>query len=160
MKLIFDRKGNQEPNDAEIERDVAELRALLSRIEEPAEPHPAYWQNFLVKVRNRVDEERVQRRRWAPSMALTSMAAAALVVVVAVSGVLPLQNHRDAPPGVDAKGRRPLPQAPAAPADVASIYAGDADQSLMLSSDDIVMLDAILDESPEAVLAAMVESDS
>lgn len=156
MKMRLDWKATREPADEEIERDVAELRSLLTGLEEPREPHPAYWQNFLVHVRDRVDVERTRRRRWAPSVALTSMTAAALVAVVAISGVLPL-GQSSAPPGVDAKIRRELPKPT-----IAGNPLGYADgaESLMLSSDEMQMLDAILDESPEAVLQAMVEGDN
>jgi hypothetical protein len=150
---ILDWKGTKEPADEEIERDVAELRSLLARVEEPAEPHPAYWQNFLVHVRERVEDDRVRRRRWTPSVALTSMTAAALVAVVAISGVLPIGPPRA--PGVDATVRREIPR----PAVVDNPYDSGV-ESLMLSSDDLQMLDAILDESPEAVLQAMVEGEN
>lgn len=150
---ILDWKGTKEPADEEIERDVAELRSLLTALEEPVEPHPAYWQNFLVHVRNRVEDDRARRRRWSPSVALTSLTAAALVVVVAVSGVLPLGPS--SVPGVDATIRRELPR----PAVAQNPYA-DGVESLMLSSDEMQMLDAILDESPEAVLQAMIEGDN
>lgn len=152
---ILDWKGSREPADEEIERDVAELRSLLSGLEEPAEPHPAYWQNFLVHVRRRVDEEGGRRRRWAPSVALTSMTAAALVAVVAISGVLPIGNRTPAVPGTVAIDRRSVLKTEV----VENPYEGGV-ESLMLSSDEMQMLDAILDESPEAVLQAMVEGES
>ncbi|HVK39731.1 MAG TPA: hypothetical protein VNA88_14440 [Candidatus Kapabacteria bacterium] len=153
---ILDWKGTKEPADDEIERDVAELRSLLAGLEEPAEPHPAYWQNFLVHVRNRVDDDRVRRRRWSPSVALTSLTAAALVVVVAVSGVLPLGERTPAQPGVIAIDRRDALRSDV----VENPYSVDGVESLMLSNDEMQMLDAILDESPEAVLQAMVEGES
>jgi hypothetical protein len=152
MKLNLNWNGTKEPTDGEIERDVAELRQLLARVEEPAEPHPAYWQNFLVHVRTRVDEDRA-RRRWAPSMAWTSVAAAMLVVVVAVSGVLPMRDEPNGRPEVPATGRvRPVKPMP--------LYS-EAGESLMLSDSEVEMLDAIVvEKSPEAVLAAMIEQGS
>ena len=158
MKFSMQRKGSYEPNDAEIERDVADLRQMLARLEEPAEPHPAYWQNFLVKVRQRVDEDGGRRRRFAPSMAWTSLAAASLVVVVAISGVLPIGNHGGTV-GTPAVQRRPAEQSRPVIADNPLNY-GDGTKSLMLTSDDMRMLDAILAEDSEAVLQAMVGSDS
>jgi hypothetical protein len=148
---------NHEPSDSEIERDVSELRQLLARLEEPSEPHPAYWQNFLVHVRQRIDEERAPRRRWAPSVAWTSLTAAALVVVVALSGVLPMGVHEDPKIGVPAAIRSGRTANIDAREELG--YTEGA-QSLMLSKGDVKMLDAILDKSPDAVLEAMVEQGS
>jgi hypothetical protein len=155
MNLRLNWKGTKEPTDEEIERDVAELRSMISRLDAPTEPHPAYYQNFLVRVRERVDEDRVRRRRWAPSVAWSSMTAAALVVVLAVAGVLP--DAAGPEPGVRGEIRRAPNRI--ATTQTQSPYENGA-ESLMLSEGDVEMLDAILEKDEEAILRAMVESDN
>src|SRR5687768_13150305 len=83
------RQNWQEPSDSEIERDVAELRQLLESVEGPREPHPAYFQNFLVHTRRRLDEQQARRSRFSPSLAWASFSAAAVAVVLVVGGLLP-----------------------------------------------------------------------
>lgn len=157
MKFNLNWKGVQEPSDADIDRDVAELRTMLARIEQPADPHPAYWQNFLVKVRTRVDDDKVRRRGFAPSMAWASMTAAALVVVLAVSGLLPTGTTGivvEKPGPINLHVAPPLANATSIP-----LYE-DGAKSLVLSSDDVQMLDAILEKDEEAILRAMVDADN
>lgn len=157
MKFNLDWKRMQEPSDADIDRDVAELRTLLASVEQPSEPHPAYFQNFLVKVRTRVDDDSVRRRGFAPSMAWASMTAAALVVVLAVSGVLPTSTTRIV---VDPPVAGTLNVAPnATNASDVTLYE-DGATSLVLSSGDVQMLNAILEKDEEAILRAMVDADN
>lgn len=157
----------REPSDEEIERDVAELRQLLRGLDLPAEPHPAYWQNFLVRVRQRVDERRIPRRRWAPSMAWASVTAAALVVVLAVSGVLPT-GHRAIDEKTAVSGRpgpgtdHSLAATPSSDAALAAdplLFDRTASHSIVLSNDDVNMLKAIMADDDEAILQAMVDAD-
>lgn len=166
MKLSFGQKDRNEPSDAEIERDVAELRRLLEGVKEPNEPHPAYYQNFLVRVHDRIDEDRFRRKRWSPSVAWASMTAAALVVVLAVSGLLPTVD--DSVGGRKIVQEQPAPRTGSVRQQIPSGAGSERDpllydqsaRSLVLSSDDMKMLNAIMSNDDDAVFRAMMESES
>jgi hypothetical protein len=161
-------KGWHEPSDEEIERDVSELRRLLEGVEGPKEPHPAYYQNFLVRVRGRIDEERFRRKRLVPSTIWASLSAAAVVVALVVGGVFSpsvpgsgsgsvAQN-----PGVSKGAAEHLFPASTPSGDLAAndpLYADQGLQSLVLSKNDVKMLDAIMTDDDNAVFNAMVDSD-
>ncbi|HVZ39487.1 MAG TPA: hypothetical protein VHI13_09435 [Candidatus Kapabacteria bacterium] len=139
------------PPDAEIEKDVAELRQLLSRVPGPAEPHPAYWQNFVVKVRGRIDEEGGRRKRWRLFPAWASLGTAALVTVIVVASGLLERTGKDRP-----DPSRPVP--PAA-AEFSAIYSNTDTQSLILSHDDVQMINAIVSDQDDAIFQAMVDKN-
>ena len=168
------RQNGQQPLDMEIERDVAELRRLLDGIEGPREPHPAYWQNFLVHTRQRLDEQQARRRRFSPSVAWASFSAAALAVVLVVGGILPGSNPSAVAPDNKIAASQPVatPEeedvmfglglesdlgselAAAMPGDVL-----DNSTSLVLSTEDVKMLNAIMsEEDDDAIFNAMIES--
>lgn len=146
------RNQRGEPSDAEIEKDVAELRRLLDGVNGPAEPHPAYWQNFVVHVRTRIDEEGFRRKRWSFSTAWASVGAVAVMTVIVVAtGLLDKQTIvPPTPPRVQAR--------PEAPTDLAAAYNSTDTKSIILSGDEVEMINAIVsDKSDDAVFEAMVE---
>ena len=166
MNINMWNKGWQEPSDEEINRDVSELRRLLERVEGPKEPHPAYYQNFLVRVRGRIDEERFRRKRLAPSTLWASLSAAAVVVALVVGGVFSPSVPRstgDVAIGThNALPEQLFPNKSSHAEDLAAndpLYAGQSVQSLVLSKDDVQMLDAIMTDDDNAVFTAMVDSD-
>lgn len=144
--------GNQsDPPDAEIDRDVAELRQLLARVDGPAEPHPAYWQNFVVKVRGRIEQEggRRKRRGFAPAWASLGTAAVVTVIVVATNV---FKNEPLPPPG------RSLQPTPAL--SLAETYSSTETRSLVLSKGDVQMISAIVsDDNDAAVFEALVNAE-
>ena len=165
-----DRYGH---SDEEIERDVAELKKLLNTVEGPQEPHPAYWQNFVVKVHDRIEQERPKRRRsWVPSIAWSGAVAAAIVVAASVGGLLP--GAEDPLPGMeklaseatstnDAKllyeqSANSLAQLDGGESSV--IFTQNGERSIILSDADIKMLNAIQSDDEDAIFLAMLESES
>jgi hypothetical protein len=151
MKLGRDHR---EISDAEIERDVAELRRLLAGVDGPKEPHPAYWQNFVVRVRGRIDKEGFRKRRsFSPAWA--TVGAAALVAVVAVSSLFSPKEPGVTPPQVVANP----PAVPAASANLAAAYDQSGTQSLILSENDVKMVKAIESNNDDAMFEALAESE-
>lgn len=141
------RVDRQAVSDAEIDRDVAELRQLLANVQGPAEPHPAYWQNFVVRVRDRIDHEGGRRKRWNLVPAWASLGAAAVVTIIVVS-----ISGDDQPIKM-----KPGPQPPAAMEFSASYSATDT-RSLVLSEQDVRMINAIVsDDRDDAIFEALVE---
>lgn len=156
MNINLGRNRQTEPSESEIERDVAELRRLVAGAEGPQEPHPAYWQNFVVHVRNRIDEEGGRKKRRSFSTAWASVGAAALVTIVVVSGVIS--------PGGEVAEIIPPPQPPvptpvAEQGDLASQYQAANSQALVLSGNDMQLINAIVSESDDAMFEALVNSD-
>lgn len=155
------------PSDQEIDRDVAELRKLLEGVEGPREPHPAYWQNFLVHVRERIDEDRFRRRRRIPSIALASATAVALVAIVLVSGVIDRgDSGTPADSQITASTSRStssaanrLSEQPLLASNVDPLFEGDAARRLVLDESDVRMLDAIMTDNDAAIFQAIVDSD-
>ena len=150
------------PSDEEIERDVSELRRLLSGVEEPREPHPAYYQNFLVKVRGRIDDQGGRRKRLAvPSAVWASLSAAVVVVALAVGGVFSPTGPVGKVASVDAGKVQPVdPAQPALPQDFASLYNGQDIRGLVLSKSDVQMVNAINSGDENAIFDAMADSDN
>lgn len=152
------------PSDQEIERDVAELHRLLDGVEGPREPHPAYWQNFLVHVRGRIDEDRFRRKRRIPSIALASATAVALIAIVLVGRL----DRVGDPFSTDIPGQAQVARGAAGGARIdQNLLASNVDplldqgdtHRLVLNEDDVKMLDAIMIDSDAAVFKAMVDSD-
>ena len=85
-------KANYDDNrmNQEIESDLAELRSLMEGLPAPAEPHPAYWNNFLLRVHERVEAETSPRKRawYSPALIWSTLAGvASLVAVALITGV-------------------------------------------------------------------------
>lgn len=83
--------------DAEIDNDVAELRALFGTLPEPAEPHPAYWNNFLLRVHEKIEAEASPRRSawWSPALIWGSLTGTtALLVLAMMTGVFPFGGDK------------------------------------------------------------------
>jgi hypothetical protein len=156
MDVNLWRNHQGEPSDAEIEKDVAELKRLLSGAGGPSEPHPAYWQNFVVHVRTRIDEKGIRTKRRSFSTTWASIGAvAAMAVVVVATGLLDKPGVITAPPKTPA-----AKSAAAAPADLAAAYNSTETQSIILSGEEVNMINAIVsDESDAAVFEAMVSGD-
>lgn len=153
MNINLGRNHRGEPLDAEIERDVAELRSLLAGVDGPKEPHPAYWQNFVVHVRNRIDEEGGRRKRRSFSTAWASVGAAVVVTFFVISGIF--TPEAPTPPSGDTIAQ---PTATAAKSDLAMHYQDAGSQALILSGEDMRMINAIVSENDDAIFEAMVES--
>ncbi len=142
--------GNKHiPTDAEIERDVAELRNLLSGVDNPSEPHPAYWQNFVVNVRKRIDDGGAKRKAWRFSPAWASLSAAAVVTIIVVtSGILD-----QLPPPPPAYPPKPVPVS------LGDSYSQTNTRSLVLSEQDVRMINAIVsDDRDDAIFETLVDS--
>ncbi|MCC7438143.1 MAG: hypothetical protein IT211_06555 [Armatimonadetes bacterium] len=146
---------NQSPLDQEIERDVAELRMLLRNVEGPKEPHPAYWQNFVVHVHNRIDERSQQRRRRSMFTAWASATAAVGVTLFVMTGGLSSVINTTDPPTPRVAATTPATAAARSP-----LYADAGSRSLILSEDDVKVLNAIIADDDNTMLAAIANSDS
>lgn len=153
------------PSDREIDQDVAELRRLLDGVEGPREPHPAYWQNFLVHVRERIDEDRFRRRRRIPSIALASATAVAIVAVVLVNSGNDGARDRQIASG-DRPGSTVVVDGRPSTSPIADhLLASNADplfdqedaHRLVLDESDVRMLDAIMSDSDAAIFQAIVD---
>jgi hypothetical protein len=156
MDVNLWRNNRGEPSDAEIEKDVVELKRLLEGVNGPTEPHPAYWQNFVVRVQTRIDEEGGRGKRRSFSTAWASIGAvAAMAVVVVATGLLDKPGAITTPPAV------PVAEAHTkAPADLAAAYNSTDTKSIILSGEEVNMINAIVsDESDDAVFEAMVTGD-
>jgi hypothetical protein len=154
MDVTLWRSREGEPSDAEIEKDVAELRSLLEKVDGPSEPHPAYWQNFVVRVQARIDEEGGRRKRRSFSTAWASVGAVAVMTVIVVAtGLL------DKQPAVIPNPVKPaLKMHAEAPADLAAAYNSTDTKSIILSGGEVNMINAIVsDKSDDAVFEAMVD---
>jgi hypothetical protein len=168
-------KNRRQPSDEEIDRDVAELRQLLERVDGPREPHPAYYQNFLVKVRGRIDEERFQRRRVVPTTIWASLTATAVVVAMVVGGVFTPSTRQIAEVGSGTKTTVTAPstkeadeplfgESSTASSDLladngSSATYTDGTTSLVLNDGDVKMLNAIMSDDDDALFQAMVDSE-
>jgi len=146
---------NHDPLDQEIERDVAELRMLLRNVEGPKEPHPAYWQNFVVHVHNRIDERRQRQRRRSMITAWASATAAVGMTLFVMTGGLSsiINSDEPHPPSVAVTTTTTT-------AARSTLYADAGSRSLVLSDDDVKVLNAIIADDDNAMLAAIADSDS
>ena len=166
MDVNLWRNHQGEPSDAEIEKDVAELKRLLDGIEGPNEPHPAYWQNFVARVRSRIDEEGGRQKRRSFSTTWASVGAVAVMAVLVVAtGLLDKPGVITNPSKNPAVAANPSANAPANPlaankADLAAAYNSTETKSIILSGEEVNMINAIVsDESDAAVFEAMVSED-
>lgn len=166
--------------DADIDRDVAELRGLLKDVPEPSEPHPAYWNNFLLRVHERVEAETAPKRRawWSPALIWSSIAGtAALVLVAVVTGLVPFgaDGPIESPALADGSLAADAVERPVETssdidlvpidAEMESLIAdidelhNVADEHVVLTASDIEMLDAIESGDDEALLEAMISDE-
>jgi len=148
----------RDPLDEAIEQDVLELRRLTNGLPGPEEPHPAYWQNFVVKVHGRIDERRLSERArrfwWRWSAVGASVGAAAIVVFVGFKGVLPDSGS---------EVRNNPPVATTQPANIRSIpadplFAADA-KPLVMSREDVQKYNAIVTGDDDDVFEELVKGD-
>jgi hypothetical protein len=156
MEVNLWRNRQGEPSDAEIDRDVSELKKLLDGVGGPSEPHPAYWQNFVVRVRTRIDDEGARRKRRSFSTAWASFGAvAAMTVVVIATGLL------DKPDAVVTPPKAVITKAADKPAsDLADAYSSTDTKSIILSGEEVDMINAIVsDKGDDAVFEVMVSGD-
>ncbi len=149
-----------DPLDAEIERDVAELRRLLDGVEGPREPHPAYYQNFVVRLHDRIDHDRNRRRFWHRVGRFASLGGAAAVLVVVATTVF--KSGGDLPiVGNHPQGATPV----TSPSPDSHINAGadplfvDDAPSIVLNKNDVRMLNAIMSEDDNELFMAMANPD-
>jgi hypothetical protein len=154
MKLKLPEGYMQDPSDQEIEKDVAELRRLLEGTDAPEDPHPAYWQNFLVHVRGRIDEEQVRRKRRSLITTWASVTAAAAIALFIVNGGIPTTTD-------DGPARLTQTQSPDATmlADNSLIFTDQGTHSIVLSETDVKMVNAIVKGDDAEVFEAIVDSD-
>ena len=163
--------------DEVIEQDVAELRALMSDLPEPSEPHPAYWNNFLLRVHERVEQKQAPKKKawWSPALIWGSLTGVAAMLVIAfVTGLFPFGSSdvvtpgqgtevlADAVPSEDAEltlTPRPLD----AESDLDMLIPGpeeefgDASYTIVLTQDDLDMIEAIQADDDDAILQAMID---
>jgi len=149
-----------DPIDGEIERDVAELRRLLHGVRGPAEPHPAYFQNFVVHVRDRIDRDRRRHRSWARLRRFAAIGTATAVLVVVATTVF--QHGVDIPSGGedDRTGSVPTrrPTGSGSTARYEPLFR-DEGSSIILSKKDVRMLDAIMSEDDNELFMAIASND-
>ena len=156
--------------DDVIERDVQELHALLSRVPGPSEPHPAYWNNFLVRVHERIEEKQVPKKKawWSPALIWGSLTGVVgLLAIALLTGVFPFGSDA-VDPGSEVVAGLNQPQelelTPRPPDLDADAYipgledeTEDASYSIVLTQDDLEMIDAIEDGDDDAILRAMLD---
>lgn len=167
MNINLRSNGRGIPSDTEIEREVAELRQMLEGIEGPSEPHPAYYQNFLVRVRSRVDEQQgFRRKRWSLTATLASIGSAAVVAAVVFSGVLSPTSDQtvavnDPNAGATEQVDKNSGSTGSQEGESDKLFA-DVDAStpsIVLSSGDVKMLDAIMSDNDAEIFNALVENE-
>lgn len=152
--------------DREIERDVEELQMLMKDVTEPEEPHPAYWNNFLLRVHERVEEEIAPKRKawWSPALIWGSLTGVALLLVAAwFGGVFPFGSGPDENASLLALNDVPAQEEPdltPRPLDedlLTMPIEDDEAYNLVLTQDDVDMLNAIQADDEEAILLEMID---
>lgn len=142
--------------DDEIERDVVELRRLLENVEGPKEPHPAYYQNFLVRVRDRIDRDRSRQRRWGLFGRVSAIGAAVVVLVLVSTTVM--QNGGDLPPAADRPENTVPPTAQLESNSDAQLFPNES-SNIILTKSDVRMLNAIMSEDDNELFKAIASAD-
>ena len=155
-----------------IEQDVAELQALLNDVPGPSEPHPAYWNNFLVRVHERIEEKHAPKKKawWSPALIWGSLGGVACLLLAAyLTGVFPFGNDITVP------GGEMLADLPAMTEEalttktideqmndfLISDINGDVEEVsyLMLTQGEVDMMNAIESDDDDAILRAILEED-
>lgn len=146
-----------DPLDREIERDVAELRRLLEKVEGPSEPHPAYYQNFLVRLRDRIDRDRPRHHRWTLVGRFSAIGAAAVALVLVTTTVI--QYGGNLPTVADRPENRPAASTQRdGRGDYAPLFAEES-SSIILTKNDVQMLNAIMSEDDNELFKAIASAD-
>ena len=168
------KKPNSEEYDMNrmddvIERDVADLRALLSEVPGPSEPHPAYWNNFLLRVHERIEEKQAPKRKawWSPSLIWGSLTGVVgLLVIALMTGIFPFGQEAADPNTELAYVASPqeLELTPRPMELDADLYVPGVDEgldeasySIVLTKGDLEMIDAIEDGDNDDILQAMID---
>ncbi len=150
--------------DQEIERDVAELQMLMSEATEPEEPHPAYWNNFLLRVHERVEAETAPQRKawWSPALIWGSLTGVALLLIAAwFGGIFPF-GGQDTGDVMLADNNPPQEELVLTPRpldiDLLSLPIEEEEAyNLVLTQEDVDMLNAIQTGDDDAILREMME---
>lgn len=155
--------------DDVIEKDVAELRSFLEGVPGPSEPHPAYWNNFLLRVHERIEEKQVPKKKawWSPALIWGSLSGvAALLLVTYLTNLFPFGN--DIPEGEMLAGNTGAKTVLTTKTidqelDDFIISGGGADTDetayFMLTQGEIEMLNAIEADDDDAILRAIIGED-
>lgn len=169
MSTQFDARmyeGNAMDN--ELEKDVAELRTLLKDVPDMEEPHPAYWNNFLLRVHERIEQEAAPKKKawWSPALIWGSLTGAAAMVVVAWSiGIFPFGSNKDdqiiASNDLPAQEElvivpRPLDEDLSIPMTTEDATE-EASYSIVLTQEDLDMIDAIQSNDDGAILREIID---
>lgn len=154
--------------DKEIEKDVADLRMLLKDVPEPEEPHPAYWNNFLLRVHERIEAEAAPKKKpwWSPALIWGSLSGVAAMLVIAWSvGIFPFGSRtgddyiadKYVPPQEElVVVPRPLDEEIPVPS-IGEEAPEDATYSIVLSQEDLDMIDAIQTGDDDAILREIMD---
>lgn len=155
--------------DGDIERDVEELHALMEGVREPEDPHPAYWNNFLLRVHEKIEAEQAPKRKawWSPALIWGSISGVALLLAFAwFSGMFsgnsgtelgdgPVLASNDAQAGEELViTPRPNDEdllSPLTDGEISDQY------SIVLTQDDIDMINAIQDGDESDILMEMID---
>lgn len=166
---------NSNQMDAEINKDVDALRSMLEGVPAPSEPHPAYWNNFLLRVHERVEaEQSPQKRAWySPALIWSTLTGvAALVVIALATGVFSGNPIEEGPIIADGPSiEKPV----TVESDIDLVPMDDemalllsdidemsdvAEDHVVLSQDELEMLEAIENGDDNAILEAMLSDVS
>ncbi len=171
MSTKFDARMYEEnAMDKEIDNDVAELRTLLSDVPDMEEPHPAYWNNFLLRVHERIEQEAAPKKKpwWSPALIWGSLTGAAAALVVAWSvGIFPFGSGGDDPVVIASNDippqqeelvltPRPLDEDLSMPMTTEDA-AEEASYSIVLTQEDIDMINAIQSDDDGAILMEIID---
>lgn len=154
--------------DNELEHDVAELRMLLKDVPEVEEPHPAYWNNFLLRVHERIEEQAAPKRKawWSPALIWGSLTGVAALLLVAWGvGMFPFGSKSDttviAGNTFPAQEElvlvpRPLDEDLTMPMTTSDMN-DEASYSIVLTQEDIDMINAIQSDDDGAILREIID---
>lgn len=167
--------------DEAIEQDVALLRSIESNLPAPEEPHPAYWNNFLIRLHERVDGSmsvgagRARRRWFSPALIWSSLAGVTALLVVAVATDLIPVFEQSEPLIAEGAGLEAVDISPlndedllglldeALPDEVgasASLVDASAEgKHLILTASDLELIDAIEQGDDDAMLMAIIDDE-
>ena len=158
--------------DDVIDHDVAELRSLLNDLPDPSEPHPAYWNNFLVRVHERIEEKHAPKKKawWSPALIWGSFGGVACLLLAAyLTGVFPFGNTISDSGGevfADLTGNEQvLTTQPDIDEELDGFIMSGIDNEaeevsyIMLTQDEVDMMNAIESDDDDAILRAILEED-
>jgi hypothetical protein len=169
MASEFNKRDYQQGSaDPVLEKDEEQLRLLLRDLPGPEEPHPAYWNNFLIRVHERIDQTAPQKKAWwSPALIWGSLSGVALLLVFAVAGKIgPFGNGTGQQDPLFADLNRQAEELVLVPGprddtdiigDIASDNADDANYSIVLTESDIDMINAIDADDGDAILQGLID---